>query len=344
MAARFIHNVLFRKLAYNLKETDDSNLKRCMGLLDLTSLGLGSTLGVGVYLLIGAVAIKYSGPSIVISFVIAALASIFAGLCYGEFGARVPKAGSTYVYTYVTIGELVAFIIGWNVLLEGFFGTASVAKGLSTYFDSMLDGVVTAWFIKTFPIHVAWFGKYFDLMAFCLIILLGIILAIGARKSTDVNNVFCTLNIGVILFVVVAGSFTAKVSNWSIPPSEVPEGKGSGGFFPYGWWGTMQGAAMCFYGFTGFEAISSTGEEVRDPRKTIPRAIIIALSIVLLVYVSVSTVITMMMPYYMLAIGRQPVTIAIKTTIAKTPLKYLSRRGDNDRFLTALPTPQEIKA
>ncbi|VVD04800.1 unnamed protein product [Leptidea sinapis] len=217
---------LQRKKVFESDQLEGGNLKRCLSVWDLTSLGVGSTLGVGVYVLVGYVALRLAGPSIIISFLIAAIASLFAGLCYAEFGARVPRAGSAYIYTYVTVGEFVAFIIGWNMILEAVFGTASVAKGLSVYVDAMLDKRMSSAFISVAPLSISPWSEYFDFFALAVVLVLG-----------------------------------ANPSNWDIPASQVPENYGSGGFFPYGVWGTLKGAAVCFYGFVGFDTISSTGEE-----------------------------------------------------------------------------------
>ena len=154
----------------------DSLLEKYLGTWDLTILGIGATMGVGVYIISGEVSRNYTGPGIVLSFAIAAFASLLAGLCYAEFGARVPKAGSAYIYCFVTIGEFMAFIIGWNLILEYAIGSASVAKGISNYLDAITGNEISKFLINLVPIHVSFLGKYADLMA------LGIILVI-TRES-----------------------------------------------------------------------------------------------------------------------------------------------------------------
>ncbi|KPJ06299.1 Low affinity cationic amino acid transporter 2 [Papilio machaon] len=250
---------LARKRVFEPDQLEVSNLRRCLTIWDLTALGVGSTLGVGVYVLVGSVALHFAGPSIILSFLIAAVASFFAGMCYAEFGSRVPKAGSAYIYTYVAVGEFVAFIIGWNMILEGVFGTASVARGLSLYLDSMTNKSMSGWLLQAAPIYSPQFSPYFDLFSFLVVLVLGAVLSLGARESSAVNKVLAASNMLVILFIVIAGAFKADSRNWSIPGSEVPEGHGSGGFFPYGAGGTLRGAAVCFYGFVGFDTINSTG-------------------------------------------------------------------------------------
>ncbi|KAH8264971.1 hypothetical protein KR038_009853 [Drosophila bunnanda] len=281
-----------------LEDSNESKLAKVLSAFDLTALGIGSTLGVGVYVLAGEVSKQYAGPAVVISFLIAAIASIFAGLCYAEFGARVPKAGSAYIYSYVTIGEFIAFLIGWNLILEYAIGSASVVKGLSTYLDQLCGNPMSSFLGTHMPINIDGMGAYPDLFAFVVTILFSLAIAVGAKESTRVNNVFTMLNLGVVLFVIIAGLFKVNRSNWSIPKSEVPEGYGDGGFMPYGVSGIIKGAAVCFYGFIGFDCIATAGEEAKNPKKSIPFAVIVSLAMIFLAYFGVSTVLTMMLPYF----------------------------------------------
>ncbi|KAH8357691.1 hypothetical protein KR200_011570, partial [Drosophila serrata] len=281
-----------------LEDSNESKLAKVLSAFDLTALGIGSTLGVGVYVLAGEVSKQYAGPAVVVSFLIAAIASIFAGLCYAEFGARVPKAGSAYIYSYVTIGEFIAFLIGWNLILEYAIGSASVVKGLSTYLDQLCGNPMSSFLGTHMPINIDGMGAYPDLFAFVVTILFSLAIAVGAKESTRVNNVFTMLNLGVVLFVIIAGLFKVNSSNWSIPKSEVPEGYGDGGFMPYGVSGIIKGAAVCFYGFIGFDCIATAGEEAKNPKKSIPFAVIVSLAMIFLAYFGVSTVLTMMLPYF----------------------------------------------
>ncbi|CAG9562213.1 unnamed protein product [Danaus chrysippus] len=299
-AARLAYGVLSRRKA---AEEGVARLARVLSALDLTALGVGSTLGVGVYVLAGDVAKNYAGPAVVLSFLLAAVASVFAGLCYAEFGARVPKAGSAYVYSYVCVGEFIAFIIGWNLILEYIIGAASVVKALSEYLDSLLDKSISSQLYSWMPMDSPHLAKYPDLFAFLVIMLFSVGLAFGVKESTKFNN-FCTgVNLCVVLFVIISGSFKADTKNWRIPESEVPhDGKknfGSGGFAPYGLAGVVKGAAVCFYGFIGFDCVATAGEEARRPQKSIPFAVVVSLLVVFLAYFGVSSVLTLMMPYYM---------------------------------------------
>ncbi|VVC32915.1 Cationic amino acid transporter, C-terminal,Amino acid/polyamine transporter I [Cinara cedri] len=296
-----IYQKLARKKTY-LEETEvkKDKFKRVLNVYDLTALGTGSTLGTGVYVLAGTVAKSVAGPAVVLSFILAATVSSFSGVCYAEFAGRVPKAGSAYIYSYVAVGEFIAFIIGWNLLLEHTIGTAAVAKAMSNYLDSLLGSPQRKFMERNLPIHVDFLGEYPDVASFLFIMTIALVVAWGVRKSSSLNNLFTTLNLLTIFVVIVSGIYFANMSNWFIPKSEIPAGVngGNGGFLPFGWTGMVAGAARCFYGFIGFDSIASTGEETKNPKKTIPLAIVLTLFFVTLAYSSVASVLTLMWPYY----------------------------------------------
>ncbi|CAL7935615.1 unnamed protein product [Xylocopa violacea] len=299
MASRLLKALSRRRIDED--QGGKSELARVLGLFDLTALGVGSTLGLGVYVLAGSIAKETAGPAVCISFLIAAIASAFAGMCYAEFASRVPKAGSAYVYSYVTVGEFIAFIIGWNLILEYIIGTASVARGLSNYLDALIGNVIRKTLLAAMPIHVSFLSEYPDFFAFSVVLLLIILLSVGVRESSILNNIFTVMNLGTILVIIVAGSIKADPANWRIPAESIPSNvthAGSGGFMPFGFTGVMVGAAKCFYGFVGFDAVATTGEEAKNPQRNIPIAIVISLVIILMAYFSISTVLTMMWPYY----------------------------------------------
>ncbi|XP_058792722.1 cationic amino acid transporter 2 isoform X1 [Phymastichus coffea] len=260
-------------------------LQKCLTTLDLTSLGVGSCVGTGMYLVAGMVARSVAGPGVVVSFIIAAIASIFSGACYAEFGVRVPHTtGSAYMYSYVTVGELIAFIIGWNMILEYLIGTSACAAALSACLDALADGAVSEAIGSVFG---TFFGRPPDLVAFVITLLMMVLMVAGVRKSLVFNNVLNTLNLAVWVFIMAAGMFYVDSSNWS-------EHKG---FLPYGWSGVFTGAATCFYAFIGFDIIATTGEEATNPKRSIPLAIVSSLVIILVAYVTSSMVLTLIVPY-----------------------------------------------
>ncbi|XP_011168680.1 cationic amino acid transporter 3 isoform X2 [Solenopsis invicta] len=223
-------------------------------------------------------------------------------MCYAEFASRVPKAGSAYVYSYVTVGEFIAFVIGWNLILEYVIGTASVARGLSNYIDALIGNVMGNALRSLMPIDISFLSEYPDFFAFAMVMLLMVLLCVGVRESTILNNVFTVINLLTITIVIVAGSMRADPSNWSIASEDIPNSvknvAGVGGFMPFGVSGVMAGAAKCFYGFVGFDTVATTGEEAKNPQRHIPLAIILSLVIIFIAYFGVSTVLTMMLPYY----------------------------------------------
>ncbi|CAG2060593.1 unnamed protein product [Timema podura] len=220
-------------------------------------------------------------------------------MCYAEFGARVPKAGSAYIYSYVCVGEFVGFTIGWNLVLEYVIGAASVGRGLSTYIDALFDNAMRNKFREIAPIDIDFLSEYPDFFAFGLLPS-----HLECYESSNINNIFTVVNVAVVLYVIITGAFKADIYNWQIPQEDIPANvtdAGVGGFFPFGFEGVVKGAATCFYGFVGFDCIATTGEEAMNPQKSIPLAIVISLSIIFLAYFGVSSVLTLMWPYYLQA-------------------------------------------
>ncbi|CAL4121108.1 unnamed protein product [Meganyctiphanes norvegica] len=273
----------------------ETPLNRCLSTMDITLLGIGNMIGAGIYVLTGTVAKNAAGPAIILSFLLAGFVSLLAALCYAEFGARIPKAGSAYVYTYVTIGEFLAFVIGWNIVLEHMIGAASVARAWSGYCDSLFEGAVSRNMIKLLGhMPAGQLADYPDFLAFTVILVYCGILSLGVKGSTLLNSIFTIINLCILFFVIAVGYYFADLLNWESVESG---GNAPGGFCPYGFSGIITGAATCFYAFVGFDSIATAGEEARSPARSLPIATIISMAVVTAVYVLVSSSLTLMVPY-----------------------------------------------
>lgn len=285
-------------------------MKRCLKLPDIVLLGTGHMIGAGIYILTGEATKKTAGPAIIISYLFSGFAAFLAALCYAEFGGRVPKAGSAYSYGYVTVGEFWGFIIGWDMLLENMIGAAALAVAWSGYLDSLCDKAISTGINSLVgKIHDpnGVMGEQLELVAPALIIVISIFMALGARTSTNFNNVFAGINLIVIAFTIIFGLTFATPSYWTDPTNCTAfmdcyqNGTGTctsrDAFMPFGFSGVVKGAAQVFFSYVGFESIASAGEETINPQRTIPLGTMIAMIIVTLAYILMALTITMMVPF-----------------------------------------------
>ena len=259
---------LSRKKLIDASAIHQTELSRCLTKFDLTTLGVATTLGAGIYVLTGTLARDVVGPGLVLSFFVAAVASILAGLCYAEFGSRVPRVGSAYTFSYVTIGEFCAFVIGWNLILEYIIGASSVARAWSSYLDSSLLNDIIKNTTMTGLGKLSASGilaNYPDFLAFLLILVVTVTLCFGVKLTSVTTNVITAINIVVILLIIIFGATFAEGKNWTDD------------FLPYGFSGVLAASASAFYAFVGFDVIATAVEESNNPSKDVPIATILTI-------------------------------------------------------------------
>jgi APA family basic amino acid/polyamine antiporter len=312
-------------------------LKRSLGKWHLTALGVGATIGAGIFAttgtaIVGDAARPGAGPAIIFSFLLTAVACGFAALCYAEFAAMVPVSGSAYTYAYASIGEFVAWIIGWDLIIEYAVGNIGVAIGWSGYFRELIShfglslpawmatdyrsahqafemlagggtGDATAHYLasawSTAP-HILGLPLIINLPAVVVVAVITVVLVIGIKESADTNNAMVLLKVGIILFFIAVGAFLIRPHNWTNPAT--------GGFAPNGFAGVSAGAAIIFFSYIGFDAVSTAAEETRDPPKDMPFGIIASLIICTVLYIAISIVMTGMAPWQSLGTAEPMIT------------------------------------
>ena len=292
-----------KSVEQSIKDTDEpgQRLKKELTAWDLTFFGVGVIIGTGIFVLTGQQANVNAGPGIVISFVLAGIACGLAALCYAEFASTVPVAGSAYTFSYATLGELVAWIIGWDLVLELALGAAVVARGWSAYFHDLLN----------LPTWIAGDNARPDIAAMVIVLALTAVAVAGTKLSGRITGVLVIIKIAVVLFVVVAGLFFVKMSNYT---PFIPESKASGsgesgadqplvqilfGMTPshFGGFGVIAAASVVFFAYIGFDIVATAAEETKNPKKDVPRGILGSLLICTVLYMAVSLVITGMLKY-----------------------------------------------
>ncbi len=297
------------------REASDTEhgLKRTLGPLNLTTLGVGAIIGAGIFVLTGQAAAQYAGPAIVLSFVVSGLGCAFAGLCYAEFASMIPIAGSAYTYAYATLGEFFAWIIGWDLILEYLFGASTVAVGWSGYVVSFFKdfGINIPAYLASAPInydtHAGWImtGAFLNFPAMFIIAIVTTLLVIGIKESANFNNVIVIIKVAVILMFVGFGLAFIHHSNWVpfIPPNK-------GHFGEFGWSGILRGAGVIFFSYIGFDAVSTTAQEAKNPQKDMPIGIMGSLGISTVLYIVVALVLTGMVSYKELLVP-DPIAVGI---------------------------------
>jgi len=309
----------------------EHRLRRVLGPVTLTSLGVGAIIGAGIFVITGAAANQKAGPALMLSYVVAGLACIFAALCYAEFASMAPVAGSAYTYAYTTVGELFAWIIGWDLVLEYAVGAATVANGWSSYFQSVLSNPII--FNYTLPKALSGppinydpalgkiiaTGSIINLPAVIIVAIITIVLVVGIKESAGFNAAMVIVKVACVLFVIIVGAFYVNPANWTATNPAHPE---HSGFAPYGYTGlsffgktiagqtdaggqplgVLAGAAIIFFAYIGFDSVSTHSEEAKNPQRDVPIAIVISLVVCTLLYIAMVAVLTGMVPFYEISV------------------------------------------
>ncbi|QIN80377.1 amino acid permease [Rubrobacter marinus] len=299
-----------KSIEQSIRDTEEPEfqLRKALGPIDLIVFGIGVIIGTGIFVLTGVAAATYTGPAVSLSFVVAGIACALAALCYAEFASTVPVAGSAYTFSYASIGEFVAWIIGWDLILEFTVGAATVSVGWSGYFSQILS----SFFGVSLPTAITSAEEgLMNLPAAIIALLLTVILVVGIRLSSGFNLVVTIIKLSVVVFFIGLGIFYVQADNLTpfIPPAAPPEGGGS--FFEapllqsilgieqttFGFSGIITGAAVVFFAYIGFDVVATTAEEARNPRRDLPIGILGSLAICTILYILVSQIMTGIVPY-----------------------------------------------
>jgi len=299
--------------------TGEHSLKRVLGPTNLVTLGIGAIIGTGIFVLTGQAAAQYAGPGIVLSMVVAGVASALAGLCYSEFASTVPIAGSAYTYGYATLGEFIAWIIGWDLILEYALGGATVAVGWSGHLTSFLHdflGITIPASLASAPCTIVPAAgcnpdAYLNLPAVLIAIAVTVLIVIGIKESANVNSVIVVIKVAVVLIVILGGAAYVNSANWQpiIPPN-------TGHFGEYGWSGVLRGAGVIFFAYIGFDAVSVAAQEAKNPQRDMPIGILGSLVVCTILYILVSGVMVGLVPYREMLGSPAPMVVAIRAAEA----------------------------
>jgi APA family basic amino acid/polyamine antiporter len=337
MASQFFATKSFEQLREEAVETKDG-LKRTLSAMNLVTLGVGAIIGAGIFVLTGTVAAQYTGPAITLSFIISGVGCAFAGLCYAEMAAMIPIAGSAYTYGYATMGELIAWIIGWDLILEYSFTGATVAVGWSGYVCSLFDqlGFIIPPYLRAGPgvilvqlesgnwaqetpqllasfvergvdaASLAHINGVINLPAVFIVAVVTVVLVIGIKESANINSAIVVLKVTVICLFAAIGFFFITKDNWSpfIPPNTTGE------FGHFGFTGILRGAGVIFFAYIGFDAVSTAAQEAKNPKRDMPIGILGSLIICTVLYIVVSLVMTGIVPYQELNVP-DPIAVAV---------------------------------
>jgi APA family basic amino acid/polyamine antiporter len=323
-----LKQLLARKTDFS--DADDTHgpaLRRTLGPWGLTALGIGAVIGGGIFVITGQAAAEHAGPAVILAFVIAAICCSFTALCYAEFATLIPMSGSSYSYAYATLGELVAWFIGWNMVLEYGVSASAVAVSWTGYFVSLLDhiGIHLPPALTNAPLafqdkHLVVTGALFNLPAVAIVLALTWLCYVGIRESSGANVAMVLLKVGLIVVVIVAGWNYVNPALWHpfIPANEGPE--------KYGWSGIMRASTLVFFAYIGFEATSTAAQEAKNPQRDLPIATLASLAICTVLYVGMAAVITGLLPFNLLGTA-EPVVTAVKAHAELEWLRWLVEIG-----------------